>query len=543
MNKNTIAHMIRNPDALYHRKNKEGHVGFKIAGPNATNASRLNLTNLLPTAVHRGMAKLDAGAQGAVFIASMDKSASPETTFVIKVCPLNKKQPAEREYAIQEKLWAIAPEHIPRPLGIFKTTNFVDPTMIMANGKANKKLDYDHQTVMCFEYVPNGPLTGYLNKVRSRLSDRVMHSIIRQVLETLAKIQLRLPEFRHNDLHMKNVLVKKGLVVVLNDFGWSRLSRANAQQSKTTQMNYGIGPDTNVRYDHHLFLSELRNWVQENGKYAPDGLSRTLAFLNRSIPEAYRHRGGYPGNMTRENRLIYGLKHESLPSLRLIMKDPYIGAPKAAPATLTVLPTMKPKAPVSIKVYTNENLVKLTAANFMKLTAAQRARLMELKGAKTTKKATVMVIPKKPSPKKTPASPNGQWGVHISPRHLRGAKFNRLVAKFEIVNHDRNVARAKAQNVLTRRIMMGRSPFSPSPVKSKKKTPSPPRAKTPARPRTMLGMVRSPGGRLKLKGMMGRLVYASGMSLEDLRDIAGVFKIDTKTLKTKAKIAEALFSK
>jgi hypothetical protein len=531
--------MIRNPNALYHRKNKEGHVGFKIAGPNATNASRLNLTNLLPTAVHRGMAKLDAGAQGAVFIASMDKSASPETTFVIKVCPLNKAQPAEREYNIQEKLYAICPEHIPRPLGIFKTTNFVDPTMIMANGKANKKLDYDQQTVMCFEYVPNGPLTGYLNKVKSRLSDRIMNSIIRQVLETLAKIQLRLPEFRHNDLHMKNVLVKKGLVVVLNDFGWSRLSRANAEHSKTTQETYGIGPDTNARYDHHLFLSELRNWVYENGKYASDGLSRTLAFLNRSIPEAYRHKGGYLGNKTREYRLTFGLKHESLPSLRLIMADPYIGTQKAAPATLTVLPAMKPKAPMSIKVYTNENLMKLTEANFMKLTVAQRARLKELKKA-APKKAAVMVIPKKPSPKKTPASPKGQWGVHISPRHLRGAKFNRLVAKFEIVNHDRNVARAKAQNVVTRRIMMGRSPFSPSPVKSKKKTPSPPRV---TRPRSLLAMVRSPGGRLKLKGPMGRLVYASGMSLQDLRDIAGVFKIDTHTFKTKAEIAEALFSK
>jgi hypothetical protein len=57
-------------------------------------------------------------------------------------------------------------------------------------------------------------------------------------------------------------------------------------------------------------------------------------------------------------------------------------------------------------------------------------------------------------------------------------------------------------------------------------------------------MTRTPTTRrLKIKGPSGRVVYAEGLTMDVLKNIASREGVNTKYLKTKAAIAEALFYK
>jgi hypothetical protein len=79
---------------------------------------------------------------------------------------------------------------------------------------------------------------------------------------------------------------------------------------------------------------------------------------------------------------------------------------------------------------------------------------------------------------------------------------------------------------------LGRKKKSPSPVK--KKSPSPNNKKNAAK---------TPGGRIKVRGPTGRLVYADSLKIQNLRNIATRLKLNTNKLTTKAMLAQAIFSK
>jgi hypothetical protein len=77
---------------------------------------------------------------------------------------------------------------------------------------------------------------------------------------------------------------------------------------------------------------------------------------------------------------------------------------------------------------------------------------------------------------------------------------------------------------------LGRKKKSPSPVKKKSPSPKKNAAKTP-------------GGRIKVRGPSGRLVYADSLKLQNLMNIATRLKVKTNGLVTKKNIAQAIFSK
>jgi hypothetical protein len=57
-------------------------------------------------------------------------------------------------------------------------------------------------------------------------------------------------------------------------------------------------------------------------------------------------------------------------------------------------------------------------------------------------------------------------------------------------------------------------------------------------------MIRTPTTRrLKIRGPSGRVVYAEGLTMDVLRTIASQEGLNTKYMKTKSEIAEALFYK
>jgi hypothetical protein len=148
--------------------------------------------------------------------------------------------------------------------------------------------------------------------------------------------------------------------------------------------------------------------------------------------------------------------------------------------------------------------------------------------------------------------------TRISPRILRSAKFNRLVASFLNLSNSApyqnrwNAARAKALSTLNNRMRAGKPAFSPSPVAPPApRRPSPvappaPRRPSPVARRSPAGVVKSAGsGRFKLTGPSGRLVYANGstISMNFLKGLAASKGVGITGLRTKDAIARAIFNR
>ena len=323
---------------MYYRVTKNGNVGFRRLSVN-NRSNRLNLVALKNTKIRKGVAPLDAGKQGTVFLGSIRRRVPYGSEFVIKVCPTDlklkgKKQIAQIEDQIQKALYTVVPQHIPKPLApLLFCVNFVDPVAIYPKYSSNinlKTKDYSHQSVMFSEYISNGPLSRYLEDLlksgRKRLNDKVLKTMIYQVLYALYRIRKRYPHFSHNDLHLDNVLVKPGNpypIIVINDFGFARLTRTvqspYVKQGKFGK-DWGIGPKTTGDYDVHLFLNEMRKFIPQLKRISTDGLVNTMAFLNRVIPVGYRDADD---KYTRRLRLKYGVRYPGFPKLNSILKDKY----------------------------------------------------------------------------------------------------------------------------------------------------------------------------------------------------------------------------
>lgn len=302
---------------LFHLEtnNKRGH--YQVLGTNNT-SNNLRLKPVVRLRPKRGIIKVDAGRQGAIFLASLRRNGTQQ--FVIKVCPSDKRkkvQVSDLEYRIIRKLYTVVPRRVPRPLGFFKCSGFV-PEKTWSDQLS--QYDYKKQTVACMEYIENGTFGNYLDRMasspRKRLTDTVMLSFIRQVIQTLIKIQKRYPYFRHGDLHLDNLLVRPTKPIpelVFTDFGWSKLGKTPISSSnyKTT---YGIGSNMSPAYDAHLFLMQLRIWVYQNDFAARDGFVRTKKFLDRVVPTGFRNEND---KYTRNFRLKYGIRYPL--SLRSIL--------------------------------------------------------------------------------------------------------------------------------------------------------------------------------------------------------------------------------
>jgi hypothetical protein len=162
------------------------------------------------------------------------------------------------------------------------------------------------------EKIKGPSIRDWVMKHHRTLTDAQVMRAIRQVLATLKAITRKYPNFRHNDLHLDNVLIVGGRAKII-DFGWARLSRTGTNPAVNTAVEngtagvYGIGPGTDARYDSHLFLKEMRTLLSKYPKF-----TRTRARLDLWVPEGYR---GFNDRYTREGRLRYGRKFPGLPSL------------------------------------------------------------------------------------------------------------------------------------------------------------------------------------------------------------------------------------
>lgn len=277
---------------------------------------------------------LGSGRQGVVYDAgSVALKVAPRDLSAAK---RKENQPSEVEYKIHAAVQKVARGGVPKVLGYFTCKDFV--SSLKKNIKDNKKnKNFREQGILSMEKIKGISIRDWVEKNYRTLTDAQVMRAIRQVLATLKSITKKYPNFRHNDLHLDNVMIVGGRAKIL-DFGWARLSKTGTNPAVNTAVEngtagvYGIGPSTDARYDSHLFLKEMRTLLSKYPKF-----KRTRARLDLWVPEGYR---GFNDRYTREGRLRYGVKFPGLPSLHSLNAARPIASKKVSAREPTGLKTL-----------------------------------------------------------------------------------------------------------------------------------------------------------------------------------------------------------
>ena len=533
------------------RKAQNNAYPFKSPPPSPLNAR--NWTGSCETLKSSIVKKIGAGRQGVVFLAR----TYGKPAVVVKVCPRDlaaknrgEEQPVDIEYKIQSAVQKCSP-NVVHVMKSIRCLNFVRPSEIDSQNLQNpSKFDKSKQGLLVMEYCEGGDLTNWL-KTTSQLDDTMMYHLISDILGALEKIKAKYPFFSHNDLHIQNIFVsERGFLI--GDFGWARLKKmgtnpaVNTANGTTTASNYGVGPSTDARYDHHLFLNELRDIALKT----PSKFPKALEFLNKAVPQGYR---GHDDTHVKQFRLKYGDPCPGLPSLAALFRLPFLrkkfvsspelvrvmGRLRKTGRVLTLVrsPSIRRKTPSPKKAspkknFTNAQLVAMSRANLFKLSPATRVRAIALRAA------TKMASPPKKKPN-TPSPPRVTKRPAVPQVILKSAKFEKLIEKIwrntgNLTNNGWTSARNKALNIV-RNKGLSLSPNAPA-----------------ARPHgfaklAALEHIKSPtSGRYKIRAPnSGRLVYADGasVSLKYLKNLARTVKANIKGLRSKAQIANKIFSK
>jgi serine/threonine protein kinase len=485
------------------------------------------------------MTPIGKGRQGIVFTAT--QPSGNKSRFAVKVAPRDlaaskrgEPQPVDVEFKIHDAVQNYTP-NVVRIYKSMRCENFITPAqMNMPNVQNSSHYDKSKQGIILMELATGGSLDSWMKK-RASVDDAVMAHIISDILTALFKIQSKEPDFRHNDLHMQNIFVAdRGFII--GDFGWARLKKSgtnpavNTANGTKTSAFWGVGPKTDERYDHHLFLNELLFWTQ---KHAPADHPKAIEFLKMAVPPGYR--GAKDAHIS-EWRLKYEDPCPGLPSLSQLLSHPFLTGKKRA--TSPNLKAAKAKLkPVKVKRISSVNLLKAKAklkpANRRKpgrlITSLRlqqaKAKLRRvprpkpkpritgynLRAAKAKLRKVVAraaATPKKAVNYTARKSTKSNVGVVLEKRKrvpiprevLRSNKFNRLVEKIranqggpvnESYNNARYRARMKAINQIEKRINRGLAAFSPSPPKLMNKLPPPlsplgppkPKPKVPSPPK------------------------------------------------------------
>lgn len=241
---------------------------------------------------------------------------------------------------------------------------------------------------MYSEFISGVTLKDFLTKRKKMVTDDELRSIIVQVLMILYTIQQKYPSFRHHDIHLENIMVRRGLNVTLMDFGLATMDGVINPiiRSSTFKTEYGIYPRSDEAYDIHLFLSSL---------YATRSITQgARRFLERTFDPRYLQK---ESDVVKAFRLRHDVEH-ALPSIPKILKDPYLAPPKntvkafinALPAPKKNLVVVKKKSPV------NQNKAKQKAMAVLKKMANAKKVPAPTKKPVVKKKPVLMRSPTKP---------------------------------------------------------------------------------------------------------------------------------------------------
>lgn len=502
------------PRHMYHNSTNDGRTGHVLTRASSTRRLGTEYNSTLGLKrIRRGITVLGHGKQGVVYLGCLDNQCDKKV--IIKVSPFDKsfpqdKQPADFEFKIHRQIFKLVPQHVTAMYSMKHCRNFA-PTTAFSTQKPSE-FDYSHQTVTFGEYLPGGELDRWLDKVQNRITDDDLARMIAQILRTLKKIQVRYPEFRHNDLHLQNILVddtRDEPRLAISDFGIARITKRNSNPLVNTRAfgSAGISSSTDVKYDQHFFLNSMRHHLR-----SWTGIPKTQAFLEQALPVAYRNR---ETTHVRNWRLKNRTNTRNLPSIDELLAMPYIANARRSPSlsrsvssprnTVRLhryspsspnIPSPSPLASrggeavnaadlarnmlannssVSVSV---QRSTKPSAANFLRMSPASRARF-HTSGATNRKPTrltfqttarTTQVVPT--IPRRSP--------TRVTRAMMRDPRFDRAVVAAATRNgpmSNESKWNAARRNVLTKmenRIRQGLSPFSTSPNRV---SPARPRAR------------------------------------------------------------------
>lgn len=251
------------------------------------------------------------------------------------------------------------------------------------------------------EFINGVTLKTFLAK--KKVDPDELKSVITQVILLLKTIHEKYPSFRHNDLHLDNIMVWKKrkntkkkignvefddakVEVKLMDFGLSTADwviNPVVKKAPSFKTDYGIFPKSNPAYDIHLFFNSLYTST------VPTPVKRLIESFFK--PEYLVKES----KVVKEFRLRSDVNHD-LPTYEKVLKHSYFSTPKNSVKTLVnkILPTVTKKSPVKKKKSpVNQEKAKMKAMNVLK-------KIAEAK--KAPKKAPGL---KKPSLTKPPAKP------------------------------------------------------------------------------------------------------------------------------------------
>jgi len=524
---------------------------------------------------------LGKGRQGIVYAAKQHKQP-----FAVKVAPRDlaaahrgEPQPVDVEFNIQDAVQSLSP-NVVRVYKIMRCADFIEPARIdMPNVQNTSRYNKSKQGIILMELATGGSLNSWLKK-QPKIDDVTMAKIISDILGALFRIQKVYPDFRHNDLHMQNVFVAdRGFLI--GDFGWARLKKSgtnpavNTANGTNTASLWGVGPSTDSRYDHHLFLNELLDWAQ---KHSPADHPRAIKFLKRAVPLGYR---GPKDTHISEWRLKYKDPCPGLPSLAEVLSYSFIAGKKRV-TSLNLKAAKAKLKPVKVKRISSLNLQKAKAKlkapkkNGKLVTSAQlRAAKAKLKAVPRPKpkpritgynlratkaKLRKVTKPKRNTTKRERTTVTGGGFVLPTKKHkpiprevLKSAKFNKMVNVVwksqnkkanESFNNAWNRARRVVLNKIQARINNNKPPFTPSPPKARLPSPLSPLG-PPPKPKVPNFRLSPSSGRAKIQSKnTGRWVYANlHYSMDELKSLAAQLSINVKGLRSKANMAKKIFGR
>lgn len=264
--------------------------------------------------------------------------------------------------------------HLIVPVSVFRTSiaPFLDTNMIFIDVEDEKNDMYrefvdnykkgklhDEVSVLVSEWADAGDLMNYIYDNYKTMKEIEWKVIFFQVIYTLARIHLRYPKFRHNDLKANNILLQRipssvtgalegeynnsflysyresqnspvrykfsvpniGLQAKIWDFDFSCIGtdiKNTKVESQWALEEVKITSQQDQYYDIHYFIntSSDKSIYKEFDKYVPKSIKE---FINRIVPEKY-HVGTKTDNLTKNGRMA--IFDEYTTPKKIITEDP-----------------------------------------------------------------------------------------------------------------------------------------------------------------------------------------------------------------------------
>lgn len=267
--------------------------GKNLCNPHAFMRHKKNPTN---SVTHPGIMALK---QGVVWVGCPDSEC--KKTVAIKKC-------REHEYTVQDQL----SKHFDFIPKVFDSVKCFDGFY------------------MYYEYMPDGSL---------KKTKKNIDVLVYRVLLELKKIHNKFPSFRHNDLHVDNVLIK-GKEPFIFDFELANW-HGNPIFDNVYKKDYGIFSGNNPMYDFHFFINSCAADLPKRFK------DKALSVF----PKEY-----ITGNssVVKNFRLRYDVNHKNLPTMDQVIQAFYV--PNVNMARTKKFATVKGKGGIglarSVKVMT-----------------------------------------------------------------------------------------------------------------------------------------------------------------------------------------------